>query len=105
MYPTFQGQVKNGRLVVDELQSRGERMLSGKDVAVVVLDERSADGNGHVWTGRYDGGSVTGAGAALSEYEGKQALVIVRDDLVGVGQVDAFDQKFQLGAKLGDLDT
>ncbi len=105
MYPTFQGQVRNGRLVVDELQSRGARMLAGKEVAVVVLDERSPASNGHVWTGRYDDGAVSGMGDALTQLEGRQAMVVVRDDLVGVGQVDAFDQKFQLGAKLGDLDT
>ncbi len=107
MYPTFQGQVKDGRLHVDELQSRGERMLAGKQVAVVVLEDEAAGNTGQVRTGRYDRGALSGGNgsSSLRELEGKQALVIVCDDLVGAGKVDAFDQKFQLGAKIGDLDT
>ncbi len=101
MYPTFQGHVRDGQLVVDELSARGEQMLAGKQVAVVVLERPDAgEAGGQVWSGVY--GDTAGKLGAL---EGRDAFVIVRDDLSPTGEADAFDQKFQLGGKIGDLDT
>lgn len=103
MYPTFEAQVDNGRLMIGELRSRGEQMLAGKQITVVVPDDTA----GEVRTGRYEDGVLCGADgvSVLGEFEGKQVMVIVRDELVAAGNVDAFDHKFQLGAKIGDLDT
>jgi hypothetical protein len=100
VYPTFKGEVRSGRLVIDELSDRSDQMLSGKNVAVVVLDDE-VNGTGDVRSGYYESGTVEW----LGEFEGKQTLVIIQHDMLGSGSADAFDQKFQLGAKIGDLDT
>lgn len=100
MFPTFKGEVREGRLVIDELSGRSDQMLSGKHVAVVVLDDQEK-GVGDVRTGFYESGTAEW----LGEFEGRQTLVIVQQDMLGSGTADAFDQKFQLGAKIGDLDT
>jgi hypothetical protein len=106
MYPSFVAAIRHGKIEVDELD---ERVLEGKHVAVVLLDTNDDNQvtGGEVRAGVYQGKNLAGAEGrtSLDDAEGRQAFVILRHDLLGPISPEAFGQKFQLGAKLGDLDT
>jgi hypothetical protein len=83
--------------------------MKGKHLAIAVLDlnkDRQVVG-GSIKAGQYeDGVLVTPSGRdKLGEFEGKEVFVTIRHELLGPVDVNAFDHKFQLGAKMGDLDT
>jgi hypothetical protein len=105
MLAAFEGQVVDGKLVIEEL-GREMRILEGKHLAVTSLtlnDENKVVG-GELKAGTYENGDlITVEGDTLKDFEGKKVLVAIRHELFG--RHAAFDEKYQLGSKIGDVDT
>lgn len=110
MYPTFQGSISAGKLMIPELDRR-MKFLEGKPVAVVALDTNSKDQimGGQLVAGVYSDQELkTVEGKQdLRAHEGRRVMVIVQQDLVNTVSVskEDFDSRYQLGARSGDLDT
>lgn len=105
MLATFQGFIRDGDLVVDEL--RDSRLLEDKHVAVVPLElnKRKEVVGGSVLAGVYREGHLeSSSDRSLHDFEGQQVMVVVRHEVLGRMTADEFDNKYQLGAKPGDLD-
>jgi hypothetical protein len=105
MFATFEGRVEKGRLYIDEL-GQGMKIFEGKHLAVSEMQINKANQiiGGRMIAGIYkDGELQTVSGEPIKEFEGKKVFVVVRHELIG--HFGVFDQKFQLGAKLGDVDN
>lgn len=104
MLPTFEGRVENGKLLIAEIES-SMKILEGKRLAITSLE---ANENGELVSGKLKAGVynhgdlVVVGGGNLKEFEGKQVFVVVRHELFV--RHPAFDEKYQLGAKVGDID-
>lgn len=109
MFPTFFGEVCKNKLIIPELDRR-EKFLEGKHLAIVALqlNQDKCIVGGELLAGVYENGdlkTLTEKGDALKKFEGRQVMVIVRHDLMGRISPNVFDERFQLGAKLGDVDN
>lgn len=105
MFPTFEGKVVKGKLVIEEL-GNGMRIFEGKHLAVTSLDlnDQNQVVGGKLKAGVYENGDLKIlSGDTLDEFEGRNVFVSIRHQLIGTHE--AFGEKFQLGAKIGDLDN
>jgi hypothetical protein len=104
MLATFHGRVENGKIRIEELE-RSAKMLEQKRLAVISLEANEEEEleSGQLKAGVYNNGCLEVVGGGdLKDFEGKQVFVVVRHEFFVRHQ--AFDQKFQLGAKIGDVD-
>ena len=108
MFASFEGKIESGRLVVPELGDRPS-ILEGKHLAItpLELDKENHIVGGMVLAGTYSKGELKTLGSkqkGLQEFNGRNVLVIIRHAIMGRVTGEVFDKKYQLGAKLGDMD-
>lgn len=108
MFPSFSAEITGGQVSVAELDNR-DSFFSGKHVTLQVfdLDKRRRVVGGKVFAGIIKDRQIIdadGKQVPLDEFEGSEAILTIRHDLMGRVSPAAFDERFQLGAKLGDVD-
>jgi hypothetical protein len=103
MLPTFEGKIVGGKLEIPELDG-SMRTLEGKRLAIITAEPNSAGqlASGKLLAGVFEKGKLNLVEGELKQFEGKSVFIVVRHELQIRHQV--FDQKYQLGAKIGDLD-
>ncbi|TXH87061.1 hypothetical protein [Thauera aminoaromatica] len=104
MLATFEGRVENGQLTIPEL-GKALKVLEGKRVAITSLKaNRNGElAGGQLIAGVWKKGTLEPVeGARLDSFNGLDVYVVVRHEFFVKSQ--AFDQKFQLGSKVGDID-
>jgi hypothetical protein len=105
MFATFEGEIKNGQLLIEEFKG-GNRILEGKHIAIssLDLDDENRVVGGNLMAGTFKNGELeTLSGSTLKDFDNKKVFVVVRHALIG--RHEAFDEKYQLGARIGDVDT
>ncbi len=108
MLPSFSAEIHGGQVRVAELANR-ESFFDGKHVTLQVfeLDKERRVVGGKVFAGVVKERQIIDADGnkvPLDEFEGREAILTIRHDLMGRVSPAAFDERFQLGAKLGDVD-
>lgn len=104
MLATFEGRVEDGQLTIPEL-GKAVKVLEGKRVAITSLkaNKNGELAGGQLIAGVWQKGTLEAVGRErLDSFNGLDVYVVVRHELFVKNQ--AFDQKFQLGAKVGDID-
>jgi len=104
MLATFEGRIAKGQLEIPEL-GKAMKILEGKRLAISTLEANDSGelAGGELIAGVWSKGKLQTVDAReLGDYDGRDVFVIVRHELFVRNQ--AFDQKFQLGSKVGDID-
>ncbi len=104
MLATFEGRVEGGQLKIPEL-GKALKVLEGKRLAITSLEanDKGELAGGQLIAGVWKKGELEAVGnCRLADFDGKAVFVVVRHEVFARSQ--AFDQKFQLGSKVGDID-
>lgn len=109
MYPTFSGSIRDGKLVIPDIDKR-MKILEGKHIIIVGCDTDAENRviGGQAVAGVYAKGrlqTLKEGKDPIRAFNGKNVFVIVRHDILAPLTGEAFDMRYQLGQHTGDMDN